>query len=154
MIKNYCFFLLFVFASFNAQAYKKISTSKIDKVRLELAQQFGSSFLAKCEKQDYSAFTGFKMSVSLTNTLSEGFIQKSCETALKKMKEPRLAGLEAVYDFKYTHNNDPIDYFVFNLVDAVADQGYRYMVVPIYHDQNIINAIYLSDRLPSEKKKK
>ncbi|QIG90753.1 hypothetical protein G6R40_14350 [Chryseobacterium sp. POL2] len=154
-MKNlYIFLLLLFYVSINAQVFKKISNSKIDAERLELAKEFSALFFAKCEKQDYTEFKDYKMSVTLAKKLTEDNIKKTCESTSRSSGKITISDLKTVYDFKYTRIYDPIDYFVFNILTENPNSNYKYAIVSIYHDQNIIDGVYLSDRLPSEKKKK
>ena len=47
--------------------------------RIKLVKNFATEYFAKCEKQDYSEFQGYKMDVNLKKKLDPESFKKSCE---------------------------------------------------------------------------
>lgn len=132
--------------AFSQNYYSKISSSKVNQERLKLSENFISEFLSRCVKNDFTNFNQFKISKRVERFL-ETEVQKTCETFTETYGNIKVLGFNSAYLNKSTKDYDPIDLYIF---DAAADKNpeTKYINVWVYHDQNIINGIWISKEKP------
>jgi len=129
---------LFVFSQKN---YTKISSSKISTERVKVSENFIKEYYKKCENKDYSQFTNFILDKRLERKLF-GDYDKKCEEVNQSGKINSIK-FNSAYIKDYTKNSDPLELIIFD-ADFEKSKDLKYINVWIYHDQNVINGIWIS----------
>lgn len=106
--------------------------------RIKLVKNFATDYFAKCEKQDYSEFQGYKMDVNFKNKLSPENFKKSCEYYNSKYGTITVGELsEAKSNYS---PKDFLDYFIFKAKGSKND-SVQAVRVNIYRDNNMLERI-------------
>lgn len=124
--------------------YAKISNTKVNSERKEVALNFAKAYLEKCEKKDYTPFQDFNITGRVQYSLNQNF-EKSCQQINENLGKIEIKNLEAAYLQKYTKDLDPIDLMVFTMTSEKVQKP-LFVNVWIYHDKNFISGINFSER--------
>lgn len=144
-------FLFISVFTFSQKYYTKIKTSKVNKERLEISEKFIDEYINKCKRADYSAFEKFTLSKSFEKQYREKG-KDACEKIPQIYGDIKVLNFDSAYLHKYSKNFDPADLYVFNFTSEKLPQ-IKYISVWIYHDQNIIGGIWVSEEIPLERSK-
>jgi hypothetical protein len=91
-------------------------------------------------------FDEFTLSKRLEKFFSEK-IEGSCKKSIEMYGKLTVLNLNSAYLNKYSKDYDPLDLYIFN-VQSEKSQDIKYISVWIYHDQNIIGGIWVSEEIP------
>ncbi len=106
--------------------------------RIKLVKNFATEYFAKCEKQDYSEFQGYKMDVNLKKKLDPESFKKSCEYYNSRYGTITIGELsEAKSNYS---PKDFLDYFIFKARASKSD-SVQAVRVNIYRDNNMLERI-------------
>lgn len=130
--------------------YTKISSSKISTERIKVSENFIKEYYKKCENKDYSQFLNFILDKRLERKLFDDY-EKKCEEVDQSGKINTIK-FNSAYLKDYTKNSDPLELIVFD-ADFEKSKDQKYINVWIYHDQNVINGIWISKEKPFVKSK-
>lgn len=139
-------FLLISVFTFSQKYYTKIKSSKVNKERLEISEKFIDKYINKCKRSDYSAFEKFTLSKSFEKQYREKG-KDACEKIPQIYGDIKVLNFDSAYLHKYSKDFDPTDLYVFNFTSEKLPQ-IKYISVWIYHDQNIIGGIWVSEEIP------
>ncbi len=118
--------------------------------RIKLVKNFATDYFAKCEKQDYSEFQGYKMDVNFKNKLSPENFKKSCEYYDSKYGTITVGELsEAKSNYS---PKDFLDYFIFKAKASKSD-SVQAVRVNIYRDNNMMERISIPRYRTSKSKR-
>jgi len=118
--------------------------------RIKLVKNFAIDYFAKCKKQDYSEFQGYKMDVNFKNKLSPESFRKSCEYYESKYGTITIGELsEAKSNYS---PKDFLDYFIFKAKASKSD-SVQAVRVNIYRDNNMLERISIPRYRASKSKK-
>ncbi|MET3535156.1 hypothetical protein [Chryseobacterium limigenitum] len=133
---------------FAQKIYTKISDSKINQERLQVAQNFINQYLDKCKNKDYTEFKDFIISKKIEKEVNEGR-----EKACLGTENVKILGLNSVYIQNYSKDYDPVELFVYDISDEKYPT-HKYISTWVYHDKNVIGGLWISEEKPIYKKKK
>src|SRR6218665_2910253 len=103
--------------------------------RIKLVKNFATEYFAKCEKQDYSEFQGYKMDINFKNKLTPESFKKSCEYYNSRYGTITVGELT---DAKSNYSpKDFLDYFIFKAQASKSD-SVQSVRVNIYRDNNML----------------
>ena len=106
--------------------------------RIKLVKNFATDYFAKCEKQDYSEFQGYKVDVNFKNKLTPESLQRSCEYYNSRYGTITIGELsEAKSNYS---PKDFLDYFLFKAKASKSD-SVQSVRVNIYRDNNMLERI-------------
>lgn len=118
--------------------------------RIKLVKNFAIDYFAKCEKQDYSEFQGYKMDVNLKNKLDPESFKRSCEYYNDKY------GTITIGDLSEAKSNyspkDFLDYFIFKAKGSKND-SVQFVRINIYRDNNMLERISIPRYRASKSKR-
>lgn len=135
--------------AFSQENYTKIKPSHVNQERMVISKDFTTEFLQRCESNNFAGFNRFKVSKKLEARLKND-ASKICVMFPDKYGNIKLIGLNSVYFNTKTKNYDPLDLYIFDIVSE-KNRDVKFISVWIYHDQNIIDGIWLSTAKPWEK---
>lgn len=133
--------------SFGQKLYTKISDSKINQERLKVAESFINQYVEKCKNKDYTPFENFTIAKRIEKKVNE-----ESESNCKGVENITVLGFNSAYILDYAKNDDPLDLFVFDI--QYEGKESKYISTWIYHDQNVINGLWISKEKPLYKEKK
>jgi len=118
--------------------------------RIKLVKDFATTYFAKCEKQDYSDFKGYKLDVNMQNRLSPENFKKSCEYYNNRYGTITVGELsEAKSNYS---PKDFLDYFIFKAKASKSD-SVQAVRVNIYRDNNMLERISIPKYRTSKSKR-
>ena len=132
--------------------YKRIPISKLNSERKIIATQFATDYIEKCNSKDYKPFTNYNISVKMNSILRATF-KRNCQKFEEQFGKMILLELESAYLQKFSQDKDPIDLLIFP-ISTEKDSPKMYLNLWIYHDQNYISGLIISERKYYETLKK
>ncbi len=133
---------------FSQKLYTKISDSKVNSERLQIAKNFIDQYIGKCKDKDYSELKDFIISKRIEKDLNNDR-EKNCPNA----ENVTVLGLNSVYLMDYAKDDDPVELFIFD-INHEKESALKYISTWVYHDKNVIGGIWISKEKPLYKKKK
>ena len=137
---------------FAQQYYKKIPISKVNYERRTTATQFAKEYIEKCNTKNYKPFEGFLIASKMNSILKTSF-KRNCLKNEELFGKMTLMDLESVHLQKFSEDKDPIDLLIYPIK---TEKGHTelFLNLWIYHDQNYISGLVISERKYNETLKK
>lgn len=136
MKKIYILFLLSILLGSCNSYYKSVSLNKVSPERKNIALNFVTTYLRKCDNKDYSELKGFNISKRFEAKLNADSLEKSCENIAFRNGKITVDRLVSVHTITYI--KDYAD--VFNIkVKLEKSNTPFYLHLGMYRDQNYID---------------
>ena len=117
--------------------------------RVAYVKSFAVDLFAKCEKEDYTEMSGFKMDVNMAKRMQPENLKKLCYYYNKNYGVVTIGELTNADSNAYT--KDFLDYFTFKAKGSKSD-SLQSVRVQVYRDDNTIEGLVIPKYKPTNNK--